>query len=324
MAQNRSRSTARIAVIAFVALVIAGGVTVAAIRGKSTTPSDGVVPAAQPPAAPADPKVAGTVVPAKPEPAAEPAKPAPKDDLAAFRRHTAAGKWYEARQALAPLFQSVTSDATRSELAARGMELNQKLLVSNPDERDIEIAEMKQGESLFAFAKRFKQFHGEYGIVKLVNSIKNDNAIRAGSKLRVPKGTWSLLVDKSLFTLWLCYEGAPFKAFKICVGADDKTPVSRWTIGVKNPKPTWYAPTEWLEKEGLKNPIAYGHAKNPLGEYWLSLDNEQGHQGFGIHGTNDPGSMGTKASMGCVRMLNEEIVEIARIAWKGMEVTTTD
>ena len=45
---------------------------------------------------------------------------------------------------------------------------------------------------------------------------------------------------------------------------------------------------------------------------------------YRIHGTNDPASMGTRASMGCVRMLNEEVVEVARIAWKGMTVVTAE
>ena len=48
------------------------------------------------------------------------------------------------------------------------------------------------------------------------------------------------------------------------------------------------------------------------------------HHGIGIHGTNDPGSIGSKASNGCVRMLNEEVVEVAALAFKGMIVTVVE
>jgi hypothetical protein len=330
MAQHRSRSSARFAVVGVTALAVAGGVYAACFRAKPAEAAKASPPVAAAPAPEPPPKVSAIVTPPAPEPVKPPpAKPAPDvtprpDDLTTIKGMLTSGKLHEARKALAPIFLSTTDDRVRGELAARAMEINAKLLVTAPDERDVEIAEIKQGESLFAFAKRFKQFNGEYGVIKLVNNIKNDGAIRAGAKLRVPRGAWSIVVDKSLFTLWICYEGAPFKAYKVCVGADDKTPAATWTIGVKNPKPTWYAPSDWLEKEKMKNPIPYGHAKNPLGEYWLSLDTNAGHQGFGIHGTNAPETMGTKASQGCVRMLNEDVVEVARIAWKGMEVVTVE
>ena len=326
MAQHRSRTSARLAVIGVTALAVAGGVYAACFRAKPAEAAKSSPPVAAAPAPEPAKKVSAIVVPA-PEPKKVETAPLPPprpDELAAFKGLFASGKWHEARQALAPLFAATPDDRLRAELAARAIEINTKLLVTAPDERDVEIAEIKQGESLFAFARRFKQFNGEYGVIKLVNNIRNDGAIRAGAKLRVPRGTWSIVVDKSLFTLWICYEGAPFKAYKVCVGADDKTPAAKWTIGVKNPKPTWYAPSDWLEKEKMKNPIPYGHAKNPLGEYWLSLDTNAGHQGFGIHGTNAPETMGTKASQGCVRMLNEDVVEVARIAWKGMDVVTVE
>src|SRR5262245_10831921 len=220
-----------------------------------------------PPESRPEPKVEPKADP-KPEPVAAPAPPPPpappaSTPLRDFQRLYEEGKWREARRALVPIFADC-DDKTRLDLAAKAIEINQKLLVTHPDDRDVEMAEVQNGDSLIVFARRFKQFHGEYGIVKLVNNIRNDANLRSGAKLRVPKGNWSIVVDKSLFTLWLCYEGTPFKAYKVCIGADDKTPAGTWTIGIKNPKPAWYAPPEWLDQEKLKNPIPYGHPKNPL------------------------------------------------------------
>ena len=89
----------------------------------------------------------------------------------------------------------------------------------------------------------------------------------------------------------------------------------------KNPKPAWWPPAD-VKIQG-KAPVPYGDPQNPLGDWWISLEHDL-HHGIGIHGTNDPGSMGTKASNGCIRMLNEEVVEVAALAYKGMVVSIVE
>jgi hypothetical protein len=42
---------------------------------------------------------------------------------------------------------------------------------------------------------------------------------------------------------------------------------------------------------------------NPIGTRWIGLN----ANGYGIHGTNDPGSVGKAASHGCIRMRNRDI-----------------
>ena len=46
----------------------------------------------------------------------------------------------------------------------------------------------------------------------------------------------------------------------------------------------------------------------PFGEYWLGLNAPW--DTFGIHGTSNPGSIGSLASNGCIRMFNENIKEV--------------
>ena len=234
------------------------------------------------------------------------------------------GKHHEARRYMAESFASTESDAVRFELAEKGIALNKKLLLTQSDPRDIEFITIAPGENPTAVARRVKSLHGEPGLLYMLNGMKPGTVIRAGAKLRVTRGTWSILVDKTLFKLWLCYEGVPFREYTVCIGADDKTPATTWTVDIKNPKPAWTAPPEWLEKEQEKSPvIPYGHPKNPLGEYWVGLD-AAGYHGFGIHGTNEPHTIGSKASNGCVRMVNTDVVELAGCVWKGMTVTTVE
>jgi lipoprotein-anchoring transpeptidase ErfK/SrfK len=50
---------------------------------------------------------------------------------------------------------------------------------------------------------------------------------------------------------------------------------------------------------------------NPVGTRWLGLN----RKGYGIHGTNNPRSIGKRASHGCVRMRNRDVEDLfARVA----------
>jgi lipoprotein-anchoring transpeptidase ErfK/SrfK len=57
--------------------------------------------------------------------------------------------------------------------------------------------------------------------------------------------------------------------------------------------------------------IAAGDPRNPLGDFWIGLAGIDGHAvgkvSYGIHGTIEPDSIGKEASMGCIRMRNEDV-----------------
>ncbi|UQZ48880.1 L,D-transpeptidase family protein [Bacillus sp. PK3-037] len=54
----------------------------------------------------------------------------------------------------------------------------------------------------------------------------------------------------------------------------------------------------------------------PFGAYWLSLS----RQHYGIHGTNNPASIGKAVSKGCIRMHNKDVLELASIVPNGTRV----
>ena len=74
------------------------------------------------------------------------------------------------------------------------------------------------------------------------------------------------------------------------------TPAGVWHIVVKWKNPTWYPPVQDAWARGLK-PVPPG-PDNPLGTRWMGLD----APGVGIHGTDEPASIGYSASHGCIRM----------------------
>jgi hypothetical protein len=232
------------------------------------------------------------------------------------------GKWRDARAKVAAAFGGPVGDAERTELAQQGIKINHELLQNRADEKDVELYEIQQGDTLEMIARKFKALNGVKGSIMYVNNYPENAILRAGRKIRLTKGTWSLLVDKSMFKLWVLYEGCPFKGYTITIGAPAKeTPVAKFVVGGKNPNPAWWPPPD--VKITGKTPVPYGDPQNPLGKWWISLEHDI-HHGIGIHGTNDPGSIGSKASNGCVRMLNEEVVEVAALAYKGMVVTVVE
>jgi L,D-transpeptidase ErfK/SrfK len=54
----------------------------------------------------------------------------------------------------------------------------------------------------------------------------------------------------------------------------------------------------------------------PFGAMWLSLSKLH----YGIHGTNNPSSIGKAVSKGCIRMYNKDVLQLASIVPNGTEV----
>jgi lipoprotein-anchoring transpeptidase ErfK/SrfK len=102
--------------------------------------------------------------------------------------------------------------------------------------------------------------------------------------------------------LALIEDGRVVKVYPTAVGrAASPTPSGTFTIIQRISNPAWYGPG---------TVIAPGRG-NPLGTRWLGLSRKS----YGIHGTNEPRSIGRNASHGCVRMRNRDVEDLfARVA----------
>ena len=97
------------------------------------------------------------------------------------------------------------------------------------------------------------------------------------------------------------------KIFATAVGAPESpSPVGVYKIVTSIPDPTWYG----------KGKIVGPGKNNPLGTRWLGLS----LKGYGIHGTNNPTSIGQNASHGCVRMRNRDVEELFGMVGIGDQV----
>jgi lipoprotein-anchoring transpeptidase ErfK/SrfK len=101
--------------------------------------------------------------------------------------------------------------------------------------------------------------------------------------------------------------GQVLKVFAAAVGAPDTpSPTGSFTIVQRLSDPAWYAPGKV---------VAPGKS-NPLGPRWLGLSKK----GYGIHGTNNPASIGHNASHGCIRLRNNDIQELFEMVSVGERV----
>ena len=96
-------------------------------------------------------------------------------------------------------------------------------------------------------------------------------------------------------------------------------------VGMKREWPEWRPPADMIERElvqyGRQLPLVMeGGPGNPLGARALYL--YQGSQDtlYRIHGTNDPRSIGQATSSGCIRMINEEAIDLYNRASMGTKV----
>lgn len=94
------------------------------------------------------------------------------------------------------------------------------------------------------------------------------------------------------------------KVWATAVGSESTpSPSGTYTIANRLSRPSYYRPGK----------VVPPGPSNPLGTRWLGLS----LKGFGIHGTNVPGSIGRKASHGCIRMRNRDIEELFELVEVG-------
>lgn len=115
---------------------------------------------------------------------------------------------------------------------------------------------------------------------------------------------YSMEVSRSGRWLQLYFLGQPIKRYPLCTGRGNNTPVGHFHIQNKAVWPPWNA--YWGEY------MPGGSARNPLGARWLGTTARGHDEGrvIGIHGTNQPSSIGQRISGGCMRTYNENAVEL--------------
>ena len=224
------------------------------------------------------------------------------------------GEVYEGQQQLVEargMYRMLLERFPDSPLVAKTQErlghVNIALLFS-PIVTDLDaVHEVKPGDALGKIASLYGT---TVDFIKKANGLKSD-VIRPHQKLKIPKGHFSVVVDKSQNQLLLTEDNQFIKSYKVSTGKDNSTPIGTFKIVNKLVNPVWY-------KQGAVVPP--DSPANILGTRWLGIDK----QGYGIHGTVDPNAIGQQVTAGCVRMTNSDVEELFEIVPVGTDVTIVD
>lgn len=220
-----------------------------------------------------------------------------------------AGRWDEARKTYGRA-AGLTEDAeTRAWALERLGEINLDLLFSRLPQEECVRVEVLPGDTLQKIAKRAGT---TVELLRKTNVLRGD-MIRRGQRLKVPRVGFEVRVDKSDNTLTLFWGGRFFKRYRVSTGSGGNTPVGEFRIVNRIVHPEW-----WHPETGER--IPYGDSRHRIGTHWLGWD----RKGFGIHGTDEPESIGQSVSLGCVRLRNEDVEELYTLLPEGAKVVVRE
>ena len=94
--------------------------------------------------------------------------------------------------------------------------------------------------------------------------------------------------------------------YGIGVGREGFTWSGVQNIARKQEWPDWHPPAEMIERQPYLPRMMAGGPGNPLGARAMYLGNSL----YRIHGTNDPSTIGKRVSSGCIRLTNENVIDL--------------
>lgn len=123
---------------------------------------------------------------------------------------------------------------------------------------------------------------------------------------RGPHAPGTVVIDTPSKFLYLVQSGGTALRYGIGVGR----PGFEWSglksITMKREWPDWRPPTQMLQRRPDLPRFMAGGPANPLGARAMYL----GSSLYRIHGTNEPHTIGQSVSSGCIRMMNEDVVDL--------------
>jgi lipoprotein-anchoring transpeptidase ErfK/SrfK len=126
----------------------------------------------------------------------------------------------------------------------------------------------------------------------------------SGSEVTAETLTHVIVIERAAHRLTLLDGGVKVGSYPVCIGTDtNPTPIGSFcALGV-------------IEPGGVYGPYAI-----PTSAYSETLPDWPGGGVVGIHGTNNPDSVGKSVSHGCIRMYNKDITEVVQSVVPGTPI----
>ncbi len=116
----------------------------------------------------------------------------------------------------------------------------------------------------------------------------------------------TIIVDTPHTFLYFVLGGGKAIRYGIGVGREGFIWPGVKTVGGKAEWPDWTPPPEMIQRQPYLPRFVAGGATNPLGARAMYLSGSV----YRIHGTNAPETIGTQVSSGCIRMVNEDVIDL--------------
>ena len=121
-----------------------------------------------------------------------------------------------------------------------------------------------------------------------------------------PHGAGTIVIDTPAKFLYLVQPGRKALRYGIGVGRPGFEWAGVKSVSLKREWPDWRPPAQMLKRRPDLPRYMAGGADNPLGARALYL----GSSLYRIHGTNEPDTIGQAVSSGCIRMLNQDVIDL--------------
>lgn len=126
----------------------------------------------------------------------------------------------------------------------------------------------------------------------------------------------TIIVDTPQRFLYLVQDNGTALRYGIGVGRPGFTWAGVKSVTRKAEWPDWVPPADMIARQPYLPRFVAGGPHNPLGARALYI----GGTIYRIHGTNVPSSIGQRVSSGCIRMLNDDVIDLYERAKVGTRV----
>jgi lipoprotein-anchoring transpeptidase ErfK/SrfK len=120
----------------------------------------------------------------------------------------------------------------------------------------------------------------------------------------------TITIDTKNRYLYLSMERGRAMRYDVGVGREGFAWSGRAHIGRRAEWPSWTPPAAMLLRRPDLPRVMEGGLANPLGARAMYLYNSHGDTMFRIHCTNEPDTIGRAVSSGCIRLLNDDVVDL--------------
>ena len=169
-----------------------------------------------------------------------------------------------------------------------------------------------------------------------VNSIRPGTILpdfwRSEVDYRTTEPAGTIIIDPRAHYLYFVLSGSKAMRYGVGVGREGFAWSGVATINSKQEWPDWYPPKEMIDRQpDLKKQVTTlqsgigvaGGPRNPLGARAMYLWQNNKDTLFRIHGTLEPGSIGRSVSSGCIRMANQDVIDLYQRVPIGTKVVVT-